>query len=234
MSYHHKARSVICSKCLRRAGWFRDTKDAAFPDRWRCGECGILHHLAPPAKWPPVPEVLYAGTGKFARFKLHPVPPGCEDAAWAQPYSVRSVVYPDRLLVVRRSANPYLMTSAMIRNATELDSGRRTELSSTSWGQRLAIGLELVRCAFQAELWRFADLYLVAHNPGLNAQWFWTLGCLIRMMVVGMAVSAQFSGCGSGAVGGKLKQNGKRWNLVRKESSPPGLQAVSPHRFDVF
>jgi len=91
MGYHHRARAVTCPSCSRRVAWFHDGA-TTLPDRWKC-ECGILHHLESPPKWPEVPRALYIGPDKLARFKVYPVPPENSNDDWAQPYSIRSFVY---------------------------------------------------------------------------------------------------------------------------------------------
>jgi hypothetical protein len=91
MGYHHRARAVTCSKCSQRLAWFREGA-TTLPERWKC-QCGTIHDLEPPPKWPEVPRALYIGPNKIARFKVYPFPPEYSQEDWAQPFSIRSFIY---------------------------------------------------------------------------------------------------------------------------------------------
>jgi len=91
MGYQHRGRKATCGHCKKQVAWFWKG-DKTISNKWDC-DCGAVNFLKELPEWPNIPHVLYIGPEKFARFKIHPVPPDATNEEWAQPYSVRSFVY---------------------------------------------------------------------------------------------------------------------------------------------
>lgn len=91
MGYKHRLRKATCGYCEKQSIW-NWTEVRKVSSAVVC-RCGARNHLRAAPVHPPVPKSLYIGPDRLTRVKLYPVPPDEPDAAWAQPYSIRSFVY---------------------------------------------------------------------------------------------------------------------------------------------
>jgi hypothetical protein len=89
MGYQHRALRFKCGKCDRALLW---NSLGALPSGTMTCPCGAMNWIKTPTKWPNVPQHLYLGPDRHARFKLYATPPEHTNEPWALPYSIRSFV----------------------------------------------------------------------------------------------------------------------------------------------
>src|SRR5439155_9188643 len=88
MGYHHVALKFKCGKCGRTLLW--KSVGSLPTSRAAVCPCGAVNHVSLPDQWAKVPQYLWLGPDKHARFKLYATPPEHGDEGWALPYSIRS------------------------------------------------------------------------------------------------------------------------------------------------
>ncbi len=89
MGYSNRVLRFKCGKCGISLLW--NSVNGPPSEKMTC-PCGAVNQIKRPGKWPNVPQYLYLGPDRHARFKVYATPPEHSNDLWVLPYSIRSFV----------------------------------------------------------------------------------------------------------------------------------------------